>query len=295
MATSKQRKRRVAIFCSAVLLTLATGGAITAAVWNSPVASTSNQEASNSNQTITLVKTARISDLSRPVATQTFTGQLVGRYESTLAFRTGGKVITRRVEVGQLVKAGDVLYELETNDLELQLDTAVANEKAADAAVQQAQQEEKRLRELLSQNAISQSDYDSVRLLLDSSLAKQVAATKQTELAERQLGYSKLTADRDGVVVSYEVEAGQVITAGQSILELVSTDEVELNVRLPEQLASTSLIEYGTISFWTQPDKNFKVQLRELSPIADDAARMYQARYRLLDSVTVQREITKAG
>jgi membrane fusion protein, multidrug efflux system len=283
MSETKTRKRwlAIAITCFAVLAIA--GVAIAANVWDrkSSTVKTDQPVAPSA----LLVKTVQVDELSRPIDTQTFTGQVVARYDSNLAFRVAGKVVARHVEVGDVVNAGDVLLELESNDYELQLATDTANQTAADAAVKQAAQEEDRLSQLLRERAISQSDYDTVKLLLDSSLAKQTAAAKQTELARRQLEYVKLVADQDGIVVQLNAEVGQVITPGQPIVEVVRNDDIEIEVSLPEQFANQSSVQYASVQTWIDPTQSMQVRLRELSPIADSAARTFIARYSFTDLV----------
>ncbi len=286
MINNIKRKRLFAVSAVVLGLLAATGATLAANLWNASAPRSlaiSPVDAPKTAVTATLVKVVNIDDLLRPTSTLTFTSRIVGRYDSPLAFRVPGKISARHIEVGQRIQKGDLLFELEPDDFDLQLATSVANEKAADAAVLQAEQEERRLSQLLRERAISQSEYDSVRLLLDSSQAKKVAAAKQTELARRQLEYTKLHALADAVVVSIRREVGEVVSAGQEVVKVVQSDELEIEVDLPEQFASMRGIEYGQVSFWTHPEELLMVRLRELSPIADSASRTFRARYSFVD------------
>jgi RND family efflux transporter MFP subunit len=283
MKTLTRKQRCIAVSACALAVLLATGAAIASSTWNAAV----DQPPEEAKASAMLVKTATIKELMHPIATQTFVGQLVGRYNSKLAFRVSGKIASRLVEVGQSVKAGQVLYELEPEDLDLQLATALANEKAADAAVVQAQQEEQRMADLVLKHTVSQSEYDNIRLLLDSSIAKQTAAKKQAELARRQRSYAALSAEADGIVTAIRAEVGQVVTTGDPVLDMVRSDELEVEVNLPEQFTDRSRIEYAEVSFWNHPDKRLMLRLREISPLADTSARTFRARYSFTDSVQV--------
>lgn len=284
MKSLLRKKRCIAIAACVLAGIVATGAAIASSGWTTTPTAHAAANSKPARSTM-LVKTTSVNELLRPVTTQMFVGQLVGRYNSKLGFRVSGKIAARFVEVGQSVKAGDVLYELEPEDFDLQLATATANERAADAAVIQAQQEEQRMADLVKKRTVSQSEYDNIKLLLDSSVAKQTAARKQTELAQRQKSYTRLVAESDGIVTAIQAEVGQVVTNGDSVLEVVRSDELEIEVNLPEQFTDRSRIEYTDVCFWSHPDKRLKLRLRELSPLADLGARTFRARYGFVDTI----------
>ena len=136
----------------------------------------------------------------------TFPGEVRARYESRLAFRLGGKLVERRVDVGAAVKRGQVLARLDAQDASL-------NAAQAEAARALAEAEAKRYRELRERNFVSQA-------VLDAKETALATAAAQAGVAKNQAAYTTLVADRDGVVTAVEAEAGQVVAAGQTVLRV---------------------------------------------------------------------------
>ena len=212
-----------------------------------------------------------------------FTGRLVARYQTSISFRVGGKVVRRYVEVGDRVQPGDLLFELDTTDFELQLAAAKDDVIATTAATLQARRNEARLVELLRRSAASQTEYDASKQSLDSNVAILDAAEKRFELAARQLEYATLRADHEAIITSVAAETGEVVAAGQPVAESVQRDELEIEVDVPEQLAASVSSDRAFATFWTRPEMRLSVTPREISPIADISARMYRVRYRFDD------------
>lgn len=211
-----------------------------------------------------------------------FTGTLEPRYQSQLGFRVAGKIASRRVEVGDRVRAGDILFRLDPTDYDLQLRVSESELASARSTVAQADAEEKRLRKLRSSASISQSEYDLALASRDVAAAKVESAEKRLELAKNQREYCDLVADADGLIVSISGEAGQVVNIGQSIALVTKGTELEAVVNIPENRVSDIKALSSRIRFWSHPDLEIPSELRELSPIADPISRMYAAKFRLL-------------
>jgi len=236
------------------------------------------------NGTDVLVRAYRISDPTDAAAsTYTLSGTLQPRYSSQLGFRIAGKIIERTVEVGDRVRQGQVLYRLDPEDSQLQLQVAESDLAAAQSQLQLVVAEEKRLAELKRTNSASQSDYDIALSARDTARARLDSAERRWQLAKNQREYCALTADQDGLVVKLYAEVGQVVAAGQGVLQWVQGDELEAVVSVPESLLSTVQNDHAQISFWSLPDQRIEGHLREISPIADPASRTYDARFQLKD------------
>ncbi len=198
---------------------------------------------------------------NRPV----YSGEIRARHETGLSFRVGGKLVARLVEAGSQVRAGQVLARLDAADAGLQAD-------AAQAQFQQAEAEVKRFRELRGKGFVSQS-------ALDAKETAFKAAAAQAGLTRNQSGYTTLRAEHDGVVAVTLAEAGQVVAAGQPVLRLAQSGELEVAIALPEtQFAGHKPGDKAEITLLADEGAVFGGQLRELSPIADPVSRSYAAR-----------------
>ena len=217
-------------------------------------------------------------------AKHAFTGTMQPRYQASVGFRVPGKVSERLVEVGQRIKKGEVLFRLEPEDSDLQLRVAEADQISARSLLKQTAAEEARLQQLRSSGSVSQSEYELGLANRDVANARLDASRRRLALATNQRTYCDLLADTDGLVTSIQAEAGQVVNIGQSVLQVMQTDELEANVSLPESLVSTVKKLRASATFWSRPGLEMPVELRELSPKADPISRTYDARFKLKDA-----------
>lgn len=212
-----------------------------------------------------------------------FTGSVQARFENRISFRVPGKVARRRVEIGERVVPGQLLFEMDDGDYQLQQKSANASLQVARASAQQAVAEEKRLAELRRSNAVSQSEYERSLSDRDIALGRLDSAQKQLELADNQLAYCQLIADAAGIVISLNAEAGQVVSTGESICTIAQTSESEVVVELPENQLPQDHDLFVDVRFWSLPQLQVKARLRELSPTADPQTRTYRGRFTLIN------------
>lgn len=208
---------------------------------------------------------------------RSFTGTVAARVKSDLGFRVGGKILERSVDVGQRVHKGQLLMRLDSVDLELAFAAEQANVEAARAKYTQAKADEARLAGLVESRAVSRQDYDQVRAALESTKAQLKAAEAQASVSNHSSEYAMLLADADGVIVRTSSEAGQVVAAGQTVIQLAHDGAREALINLPEGVrpdlgTSASARLYGQ-------DQRYPATLRQLSDAADPVSRTFEARY----------------
>src|SRR5216117_2251093 len=208
---------------------------------------------------------------------RTFTGIVEARVQSDLGFRVGGKILERSVNVGQRVQKGQVLMRLDDVDLKLAFAAQQANVEAARAKYIQANADEARYAALVKSGAVSRQEYDQARAARDSAKGQLEAAEAQARVSNNSSEYAVLLADADGVIVRSLSEPGQVVAAGQTVIQLAHDGPREALINLPEgvrpdlgTMASARL--YGR-------DQMYQARLRELSDAADPASRTFAARY----------------
>jgi RND family efflux transporter MFP subunit len=147
-------------------------------------------------------------------------GTISARVQQELAFRVGGRVIERDVEVGQHVAKGDVLVRLDQADQKANATLAAASVDAAQAQVTQAQQSFERADQLFKQGLATRAKYEEAQAALDAANASLTAAQSQKSSADELVSYTELKADYAGIIVASNVEIGQVVVAGQSVMSL---------------------------------------------------------------------------
>jgi RND family efflux transporter MFP subunit len=206
-----------------------------------------------------------------------FTGVVSARVQSNLGFRVPGKITSRLVDTGQFVRAGQPLMTIDRTDYVHAITARAETVTAAKAKAVQAAADEARYRGLVKTGAVSASIYDQIKAASDAAQADLAAATAQEQVARDEGGYSQLVADADGVVVETLAEPGQVVMAGQPVVELAHSGQREAAVNLPETLRP----KLGSRAYATLYGSTTRVpvRLRQLSGAADPQTRTFEARY----------------
>ena len=237
-------------------------------------------------QDIVLVRTQVVGDtgLKRQFI---YSGDVRGRYESQLAFQVGGKLIKRNVELGSQVVAGEILMLIDPKDIQQTVNSSSAQVYSAESQLRLAENNLNRYRQLYEQGAVSRAQYDQFISAYDAAVAARRQASAQYSQGSNQLEYSVLRATAAGVVSAINAEAGQVVSAGQSVLTLVQDGEREVEISVPEnRIEQIRTAKQIKISFWALPGITVDGKVREISPIADATTRTYKVRINLQDLPT---------
>ena len=207
-----------------------------------------------------------------------YAGTIRARHEVDQAFRVGGKVKERRVEVGQTVRAGDVLAVLDDTDYRLAEQAAREQLIAAKAKAEQAEADRKRLQALKTDGSVSASDDEDAQSGATVSEASAEAETRQLDLAQNRLRYTVLRASQSGVVTAVRFEVGQVVAEGLPVVSIAGEGEPEIVTDVPEDHLQTFKASRYKAWLASAPDQVFEVSLRELSPQAAPQTRTFRAR-----------------
>jgi RND family efflux transporter MFP subunit len=218
-----------------------------------------------------------------PLVTEwTLAGEVRPRIEVRYGFRVGGRLVERKVEVGDRVEPGQVLARLDPQDLAPALDAQRAQQEALRTELALAKAELARSERLRAGNFVSDANVERQRATVDAAAARLQAAAAQVSQARNTLGYQLLKADTAGVVTAVDAEAGQVVALGQTVVRIAQAGEADVLVNIPEQdLARARDAQAWTVTLAGLPGKQWQVSLRELSPAADPASRTYAARLAL--------------
>ncbi len=209
-------------------------------------------------------------------------GEVRPRYESSQGFRVNGKIIKRNVDVGALVKKGQVLAYLDPLDNHLSVTAALAAVSAAEADKNLAMAELTRQRQLFAKKFISASALDIKEAQYVTTRARLAQAKAQAQVAENQMQYVNLSSDRDGVVTMIYAEPGQVIQAGEVIVKIADTQAIDVSVASPEsRMSEINLNAQVMVRLWANQTETYTGVVREISPIADAATRAFNVRITL--------------
>lgn len=212
-------------------------------------------------------------------AGRSFTGTVASRVQSNLGFRVPGKIVERMVDAGEQVRRGQPLMQIDEADLQLALTAKRNAVTAARAVLIQAQADEKRYAALVKNGlAATPQRYEQAKAALDTAAAQLAAAEADAKVAENAVAYTVLLADSDGTVVDTLADPGQVVAAGQTVIQLAQAGPREAVVWLPETLRPDIGSE-AQASIYGGSSLNGKARLRQISDSADPQTRTYEARY----------------
>ncbi len=224
-----------------------------------------------------------------------YAGIVRPRYESDLSFRVGGKIIERRVEVGQSVDTGQILARLDPTDYDLAVQSQQAELDAAQTSRQEAERAAQRYRTLLKDGFAAKAAYDQKVTAEGEARSRVKRAERGLELAKNQLAYAELKANQPGVVSALPIEIGQVVAAGQLITRIARHDTLEVQVAIPELALDSVRPAQAHVELWGSKGQLRPAKLRELAPEADPVSRTFQARFALEtggDAVAIGRSAT---
>ena len=207
-----------------------------------------------------------------------YVGTVQSRHEVDEAFRVGGKVVQRRVDVGQHVNEGDVLAVLDDADYRLAEDAARQAWTAAVTQARQADSDQQRLGALKTDGSVSAADDERATSAAQMAHAAAEAEARKLELARNRLRYTVLRASRSGVVSGIRLEVGQVVAEGQPVATIAGESEPEIVVDVPEDHLAVFKAARFKASLASAPEEAFDVVLREISPQAAAQTRTYRAR-----------------
>ncbi|SAK61657.1 efflux RND transporter periplasmic adaptor subunit [Caballeronia ptereochthonis] len=214
--------------------------------------------------------------------TSTLPGQIQSRYSTPLSFRINGKILERRVRLGDSVKAGQVVARLDPADAEKNSASARAQLDAAEHQLVYAKQQLDRDRAQAAENLIAPAQLEQTQNAYAAALAQRNQAQQQAGLAGDQLRYATLTADHAGVITAEQADTGQNVTAGQAVYTLAWSGDTDVICDVPEAaLAAFAVGKEASVKLAALPAQTFRARVRERSPAADTQSRTWRAKLTL--------------
>ena len=207
-----------------------------------------------------------------------FAGEVRARVESRLGFRVAGKIVRRQAELGQRVKAGDVLAQLDPQDYQLAAQAGQAQVVAALTNRDLAAADFKRFKELRDQNFISSAELERRDAALKAAQAQLDQAQAQSKGQGNQAAYTTLVADVSGVITAVEAEPGQVVAAGTPVLRIAQDGPRDVVFAVPED--KVAMIKVGSsveVHAWAGKTA-FKGLVREVAASADPVTRTFSVK-----------------
>lgn len=227
---------------------------------------------------VRMVRTLTVASASAG-GSQEYAAEIRARSEVRLGFRVAGKMVSRTVDVGQRVKAGDVLARLDPEDLRLSQDAARAALQAAQVNFDFNQADFKRFKELRDQGFISSAELERREATLKSAAAQLDQARSQASVQTNQAAYTALVATAAGVVVGVDAEPGAVLAAGTPVLRVALDGPRDAVFSVPEDAVASVRALAGRagalrVRLWGGTEM-LPATVREVAAAADPATRTF--------------------
>ncbi|MBV8088472.1 MAG: efflux RND transporter periplasmic adaptor subunit [Alphaproteobacteria bacterium] len=212
------------------------------------------------------------------------TGHVRAKDQASLAFRLDGRMIERPVHVGDVLKPGQVVARLDPQIQDNALRSAEANLASLEAVVTQARLTFGRQQELLKNGWTPQSKYDEAQQKLLTAEAQVDSAKAQVKIAREQQSYTELRADAAGAVTATGAEPGEVVRAGQMILQVARDGGRDAVFDVPEQLIRNGPRDPAVeLALTNDPQVKATGRVREVAPQADATTRTFQVKVGIVD------------
>lgn len=212
------------------------------------------------------------------------TGQIRAREETNLAFRTGGRIIERKVDVGDAVVPGEVIARLDAAVQTNAVASAEASVNAARGQLAQLGAAFERQRSLLASGFATRAAFDLAQQQAQSARSQVEAAEAGLRTAREQLAYTSLVADIAGTVTAKGAEPGEVVNAGQMVIQVAGRDGRDAVFEVPAALLRTAPRDPEvTVALTDNPNVTATGHVREVAPQANPVTRTFQVKVALTD------------
>ncbi len=204
------------------------------------------------------VKVAEVA--SRPMAqAEEVVGTVQAKLRAVIEAKASGRIESMPARLGQAVKQGDLMVQLDAREIQARVDQALATREQAKTDLQ-------RLTALIQQQALTQAEFDAAQ-------ARFRVADAALREAETMMGYARVTAPFDGVIVRKMADVGDLAAPGKPLLEMEDSRQMRFVADIPE--AFISQVKPGQeMSMQIEPGKQQVIgRVAEMAPTGDPVSR----------------------
>ena len=210
------------------------------------------------------------------IGQRSFPGRARAAREVSLAFRVGGAMSQRKVNVGDVVQEGDVIAVLDPQPFQAAVAQLEADLEAAKADFMAKNEQYGPVERLVANGPYSEARGDASRAERDTASARVSSIGSALERAELDLSYTLLKAPYSGRVVSVFSEDFEEVAAQKPIIRLLDSSSVEIVIDVPEtQITLVPLVEELTVVFDAFPDMELIGTISEVGSEASQTTRTY--------------------
>ena len=211
-----------------------------------------------------------------------YSGSVKARTDMNLGFRVNGKIVERKVDIGEKVKPGDVLARIDSTDYVLAVRRSQADLDSAEKQLQTTELARDRAQKLFDKNVGSKSQLEQAELSYDQASSTRDSAASALAEAKNQVAYSDLTSDMNGIVTTINADVGQVVSSGTPVITVAVDGEKEVLIAVPEMdIAQFKVGKNVKARFWSDDALVLDGKVREVAGSADTQSRTFAVRVSL--------------
>jgi len=225
-------------------------------------------------ETAEVVRPVKVVEIAQADTTRMldYSGAVRARTEMNLGFRVNGKIVERKVDIGQKVKPGDVIARMDATDYILAVRRSQADLDAAEKQVQTTELARTRAQTLFNKNVTSKSQLEQAELSYEQAISTRDSAVSALSEAKNQVAYADLTSDMNGIVTAINADVGQVVSSGTPVITVAVDGEKEVQVAVPEMdIAQFKVGKDVKARFWSDAALVLNGKVREVSGSADQS------------------------
>ena len=235
-------------------------------------------------ETAEVIRPVKVVEIAQADTTRKldYSGSVKARTDMNLGFRVNGKIVERKVDIGEKVKPGDVLARIDPTDYVLAVRRSQADLDSVERQVQTTELARNRAQQLFDKNVGSKSQLEQAELSYDQAVATRDSAVSALAEAKNQVAYSDLTSDMNGIVTTINADVGQVVSSGTPVITVAVDGEKEVLIAVPEMdIAQFKVGKDVKARFWSDDALVLDGKVREVAGSADTQSRTFAVRVSL--------------
>jgi RND family efflux transporter MFP subunit len=198
--------------------------------------------------------------------------------------KVSAKITEIKVDVGSVVKEGDLLARFDMKELPAQANQASAALQVADVNLDNAQLTFDRIQQLYQSGAASKQEYDSAEAKLNTASAQVAQARAGLDAVNAQLSNGEIVAPVSGIISAKNVNEGEMAIAGSKLFSIVNPDSIYINAYLPARLSEEVKVgQKVTVSISEIPDKLLDGEVTTVDPVVDAQNKNILVKVKLLE------------
>ncbi|WFU08351.1 efflux RND transporter periplasmic adaptor subunit [Rhizobium sp. CB3090] len=267
-----------------VSLTTTTIRSVAGAAFFATIALTLSGCNEKKEETAEVIRPVKVVEIAQADTTRKldYSGSVRARTDMNLGFRVNGKIVERKVDIGEKVKPGDVLARIDSTDYVLAVRRSQADLDAAEKQVQTTELARNRAQQLFDKNVAPKSQLEQAELSYDQAVSTRDSAVSALAEAKNQVAYTDLTSDMNGIVTTINADVGQVVGSGTPVITVAVDGEKEVQIAVPEMdIAQFKVGKDVKARFWSDDALVLPGKVREVSGSADAQSRTFAVRVSL--------------